>query len=485
MVTLIVGGAPLKLVIGQKCYRIPLAILAAMGLHGCATMLPATVIADAAIDVPQSWRSNSTPITPNAAQYWRDLNDPLLTEFVTLAIANNLDIAQSAARLEQARQAVRSTQAGRVPQVSGSGGVRREVGDFANDALQFNSGIDASWEADLFGQISNSVSASRSDLAAAGYSLADVQRLVVGNVALQTISARAIAVQLGIARSTLANQEENLQIAKWRQQAGLVSSLDVEQARGQRAQTAASIPALESDLAATANAISTLIGEPPGRVLDLLEGSDHIPAPPETLGLGVPAEVLRRRPDVRAAEYALLSDTARIDVARAQLLPLVRLTGSLNSSGSGIDNLFDLVTGNVFASVSQLIFDGGRTRAQIGTAQAQADASLAGWRQTILRALEDVESSSVSLTTARQRLVLLEDARGAAENAAILARSQYQAGLIDFQIVLTSESQLLSARNSVATAEAQRASAFVRLTQALGGGWTPNDLTNTEEGAPQ
>ena len=451
-------------------------------LGGCTTVLSTGGVPDPGVPVPAAWIADSGPIESDVAQYWQRLNDPLLSEFVALAITNNLDIAQSAARLAQAREAVTSARASGLPQISGNAGVRRDIGDLSSDTLFFNAGVDASWEADLFGQISGSVAASRADLAAAGYSLADIQRVVVANVALQTISARATAVQLAIARDTLANQDENLQIAKWRRQAGLVSSLDVEQALGQRAQTAASIPAFESDLVAAANAISTLIGETPGRVLGLLRGTAPIPVPPEELGLGVPAEVLRRRPDVRAAEYTLLSDMARIDVARAQLLPLVRLTGTLGSSSRGIGNLFDIITGNIFASVGQLIFDGDRTRAQLNSAEFQADASLAAWRLAILRALEDVETSSVALSTSRERLALLEEARDATQNATLLARSQYQAGLIDFQILLTSESQLLSARNSVAAAAAQRASAFIRLTQALGGGWTSNEPMNTEEG---
>ncbi len=144
-------------------------------------------------------------------------------------------------------------------------------------------------------------------------------------------------------------------------QAGLVSSLDVEQARTQRAQTAATIPQLEGNLTATANAISTLIGEPPGRVLELLQGSDFMPAPPAMDAFEAPAEVLRRRPDVRGAEAALVGSMARIEGARAQLLPLVRLGGSIGTSSLGINNLFDVITGGLFGTVSQLIFDGGRT----------------------------------------------------------------------------------------------------------------------------
>lgn len=458
-----------RAVFAKRCF---IGTASALALGGCATGLTNVEPTVSGIEVPQSWATETVPIETNIDQYWQLLGDPLLSEFVDQAVRKNLDIAQAAGRLEQARAGLKGAQARRLPQLSASGGARRDVGDFANTDILLSGGLDASWEADLFGQISNSVTASRADLAAAGYSLGDVQRLVIGNVALSTIAARSTAVQLAIARDSLANQNENLQIARWRNQAGLVSSLDVEQARVQQAQTAASIPALESELAATANAISTLIGEPPGRVLSLLQAEAGIPTPPATVGFSAPAEVLRRRPDVRGAESALLANSARINIARAQLLPMVRLTGNLGTSSRGISNLFDVITGNLFASIGQLIFDGGQTRSQIDNAQATAQISLAAWQQTILRALEDVESSAADLDASRARVAILAQAQEAAGNAAILARSQYQAGLIDFQFLLTSENQLLSARNALAAAQAQRASAFVRLTQALGGGWT-------------
>ena len=369
-----------------------------------------------------------------------------------------------------------AARAGLLPSISGTGGLRRDFGDFADDDFNVTIGADADWEVDLFGRIGASVDAARADLAAAGYSLADVQRLIVGNVASSTISARSIAQQIAIARDTLANQDDNLQIARWRLQAGLVSSLDVEQARVQRAQTAASIPALQADLAATANTISTLIGEPPGRVLALLTPPAAIPDPPRDFGFAVPAAIIQRRPDVRAAEAFLTADLARIGVARAALLPALRLNGTIGTGGLGIGSVFDIITGNLFAGLSQLIYDGGRTRAQIASAEAQAEISLAAYRGAILQVLEEVETAQVDFATARERRLILEEAREAAENAAILARSQYQAGLVDFQVLLTAENQLLSARQSLVTADAQRALAFVRLTQALGGGWSPDEF---------
>ena len=448
--------------------------LAVLALAGCAR--PGFAPPEAGLAIPADWaESDPAPASLDLTAYWRMLDDQLLTEFVEAAMANNLDIAQSAARLDQARAQLRGARAGYFPQLSASGQASRDIGDQARDEVFFTAGLDASWEADLFGRIGADVTASEADLAAAGYSLADLKRLIAGQVALSTISARATALQLAIARDTLAYQDENLQIARWRVEAGLVSSLDVEQARGQRAQTAATIPLLESNLAATANAISTLIGEPPGRVLAALQGSDFVPEPPELAGFEAPAEVLRRRPDVRGAEASLLASTARIDGARAQLLPLVRLGGTIGSSSLGIDGLFDIITGSLFGTVSQLIFDGGRTAAQIDSAEAAARGSLAAWRQSILGALEEVETAAVDLDKSEERVAIFGEALEAANNSAILARSQYQAGLTDFRNLLTSENQLLSARNAQVGARADRASAFVRLTQALGGGWSPED----------
>ena len=233
---------------------------------------------------------------------------------------------------------------------------------------------------------------------------------------------------------------------------------------------------MRADQAAT---ISTLIGETPGRVLLVLQDDTPVPRPPALAGLNAPADILRRRPDIRAAEAVLLSDTARIGVTRAQLYPQLRLTGSVGTTGIATA-LFDLITGTVTAGINQLLFDGGRTQSQIRAAEAMADGSLAAWRKSILTALEEVESTIAARRAADARLVEFTEALDAANNAAILARSQYQVGLTDFQTLLTAESQLLSARNSLISVEADRATAFVRLTQALGGGWNA-DLPATEQ----
>lgn len=446
-------------------------VLALAMLTGCVSVAEPQSLEPSPL-VPEQWSvAESGSLDPAIASYWTQLGDPLVSEYAERAIANNRDLAAAAARVAQARAGVNAARAGYLPQVNADGGVQRDVGDFASDDVRFSIDGTARWEIDLFGRIGYDVAANRQQLNAAGFALADLQRLIVGQVVQTTVSARALAVQLRIARETLAVQDDNLQIADWRLQAGLTSSLDVEQARAQRAQTAATIPALERDLAASANTISTLIGEAPGPVRIALADSAAIPLPPAGPGYPSPAEVLRNRPDVRRAEANVLVDGARAGLARAQLLPLVQLTGTLGTSAGGGVDPFDIISGGIIGSLRQLIFDGGRTRAQIRGAEAQVEVSAATWEQTILLALEDVETATVALQAARRRVELFAQAQEASENAAILARSQYQAGLIDFQTLLVAEDRLLATRNAQAASEAERANAFVRLTQALGGGW--------------
>ena len=262
-----------------------------------------------------------------------------------------------------------------------------------------------------------------------------------------------------------------MQIARWRLQAGLVTSLDVEQARGQWAETAGSIPTLERELATNAHMLSRLVGEAPGRVRGEFNAPRAVPTAPDVFAIDLPASMLRRRPDVRLAESQLAADMARLGIARTQFLPTLSLSGNIGTSALGLTNLFKAITGSLVGSLGQMIFDAGRTRAQVQSAEAVVKGSLAGWELAILTALEEVESSNAGLRAARERKAFSRISLEAAQNTAILARSQYQAGLIDFQRLLTAESALLSSRNGLIANQAEEAAAFIRLTQALGGGW--------------
>lgn len=437
--------------------------------------------------VPADWSQSEGIDNPvETARYWARLQDPLIDDYVERALQENREIATAQARVAQSRAALRGARAGYRPRVDANVGADRQFGTSASGDVFGSAGANLSWELDLFGRIGFDVAASSAELRAQGASLADVQRLIVGQVARQTIFARGLSRQIEIARSALSVQRENVQIALWRQQAGLVSSRDVEQAKVQAARTSAAIPQLEGQLAATANSVSVLIAQPPGRVLDQLKVGGVIPEPPSGSSLEAPAVVLANRPDVRQAEEILMADLARVGIARSQTRPLVRFGASIGSTGPGIGSLFDIVTGSLVGSLTQLIFDGGRAKADIAGAQARAEASLAIWEQTILTALEDVETASTLMRTTRSQIADLAAAEDAARSAALLAREEYRAGLVDFEALLIAENQLLDAGTALAQAKASHASAFVNLTQALGGGWGGDRLefamnTDTKE----
>jgi NodT family efflux transporter outer membrane factor (OMF) lipoprotein len=262
-----------------------------------------------------------------------------------------------------------------------------------------------------------------------------------------------------------------VQIAGWRAQAGLVSSLDVAQARAQREQTAATIPTLETSFVQAASAMGALIGQAPGDVATRLAEPRAVPEADRVLGVDLPLAVLARRPDVRAAERDLAAATARIGVAKAALYPALRLTGSLGGNGTSIGDISRFSTGSIIGALSAPIFDGGVIRGRIEQARGAADEALANYRKTVLTALGDVENAMAALANTREREVSLSLAVDQSRAALLYAQSQYRAGLVDFQVLLDAERTLLTSQDGLATARGDRATALVQLYKALGGGW--------------
>jgi multidrug efflux system outer membrane protein len=444
-------------------------------MSGCATSGPDYHAPTAAqLKVPDAYFGAApSPSAEELATWWRQLGDPQLDSIVDRALAGNLDLVVAATRLRQAREAAVQARAARVPTIGASAGVRQDIDPGGSSDTSFSGGADAAWEADLFGGISRSIEAARAEEQGAAFDLGAVRVAMLGEVVTNYIQARLAQQQLAIARDTLAIADENLEIAGWRLRAGLVSSLDVEQARGARAQTAASIPNLERSFAAAAYRLSVLTGQPPAGLMAELEQIKPIPIPPDQVAVGIPADTLRQRPDVRSAERTLAGQTARIGVAAAQLKPALRLTGNIGASALSIGGLVDAIAGSLFAGLTQTLFDGGRLRSQVRAQRAAAEGALATYRQTVLTALEDVENGLVALKAAKERRVQFAVALQAASNQAILARSEYRAGLTDFQTLLEAERALLSARDGQIASQADQALAIVQLYRALGGGWEP------------
>jgi NodT family efflux transporter outer membrane factor (OMF) lipoprotein len=433
------------------------------------------------LGVPQAYTSGpGAPLSEaELASWWVRFNDRTLDAVVEQAIAANLDITQAEARLRQAREATAQAQSDLLPSLSAAGGAGRNTTSRGRDTNSFSLGLDAGWQVDLFGGIRRSVEAARADEAATGYDLASVRIAIIAETVSNYIQLRQSQEELSITHDTLGYQRDNYDIARWRVQAGLSSSLDQEEARTQLAQTEALVPAIESNIRSALNRIAVLTAQAPGAATASLEPTAPIPTPPAGVAAGFPADTLRQRPDVRAAERGLAGATARVGVAEAQLLPSLALTGSLGTAALTTGGLFDVITGSLFAGISQVLFDGGARAAQVRSQEAAVDGAFAAYRQTVLLSLEDVENALTAISTADRRAEQYAVAYDAANNSAILARLQYQSGLIDFQTLRTTETALLVARNNLVDTQAGRSLAVVQLYNALGGGWQTTDINGS------
>jgi outer membrane protein, multidrug efflux system len=405
--------------------------------------------------------------------WWGDFHDPLLSQLVQQALQANTSVRSAQAALQQARALRDVKVANALPGVTLSGSARRNQTEFAGGSNSFSAGLDASWELDVFGAVRSGVNASEADTLASQASLRDVQVSIAAEVALAYIQLRGQQAQLAIARNSLASQSETLQLTDWRAQAGLVTSLEVEQAKAATAQTSAQIPALTASIAKTRHSLAVLTGQRPLELDLLLSASQPVPKAADLSTTAIPADTLRQRADVRAAEHRIQAALSRVDAADAARYPGFNLGGSLSLSALTLAGLSNGATlaGSLLGSLSVPLFDAGAGKSQVLAQQAALEQARAAYQNTVLTALKEVEDALVALQADRQRLLFLQQAATAADNAALLAQNRYSSGLIDFQTVLQTQRTLLSAQDSVAGLQADLSSDHVRLIKALGGGW--------------
>ncbi len=455
-----------------------LVVVAILPLSGCATRamdvrgsLPGT-------DVPDTYQNQAEGETSavELAVWWSSFGDPTLSDLIDRALAANTSITIAKARLHAARAALRAERGTLWPSISAGAShidpFKVSSGSGGDDFFQ--AGVDAAWEAELFGGRRHSIEAITADTAAVEADLEDVRRSTSAEVAFNYIDARGLQQRLMVARDNLANQDDTLALARWRVQAGLVSGLDVQQAITLRAQTAASIPVLEQSLDAALNRVAVLVGEVPGAVTGLLDQPSPIPAVPAVIAPGLPASLMQRRPDLIAAEQVLAAEVARVGVARAQLYPTLRLSGALSGNGNTLSEVGDGLVGQLVGSVTAPIFQGGRLRARVAQQQAQVDAAVARYRGTLLLALEEAENALYALDRTAARLTELEIAESAARSSVELAQLRYTSGLSDFQALLSAQRSLLGISDSNVAARVSHVSAAIALFKALGGGWSFN-----------
>ncbi len=445
----------------RRCGAVTVAL--SLLLTGCASWF--TPDSEPASAVPTA---NVTPIA-----WWQDFHDPLLADLIQQALHANPNIASAQAAWRQARALRDVKLASTRPQVTVSGTVQRSTSDNASPSINFSSGLDASWELDVFGAKQSAVANSEADVAAAAANLRDVQLSMTAEVALAYIQLRGLQAQLALAQNNLASQTETLQITQWRAQAGLITALEVAQAQTAVSQTAAQLPALQNSLATSRHSLAVLTGQRPTELDHTLATVAPIPLVANSVAEVIPANSLRQRADVRAAEARITAALAAVDAAQAARKPSFRLGGSLGLTAltlAGLGNGAALAT-QVLGSVSIPVLDGGAAQAQVRVQQAALEQTRAAYQNTMLTALKEVEDALITLHHDRLRLDHLQQAAAAAQHAALLAQNRYSSGLIDFQTVLQTQRTLLSAQDSHANQQAQLSNDHVRLIKAMGGGW--------------
>ncbi|MEY2634033.1 MAG: hypothetical protein RIR00_2687 [Pseudomonadota bacterium] len=467
------------------------AVLLSLLLGGCGVLQLGPDYSAPVLNLPARWQAWWSPAPeaagrplPDAAAlagWWRQWPDPLLAELIEAALAANLDLQQAVARLRQARAARNQSASALYPSLSASLGATRSrnagtLGAPVASHTLYDAGFDASWELDVFGGNRRALEAAEADLASREALLGQSRVSLIAEVALNYVDLRQYQRRLEIGRDNLQSQDETLQLTAWRQQAGLARSSDVEQARSNREQTRASLPDLQLAAQAAANRLAVLLGQPPGSLQTRLQTYRPLPALPAAFASGIPADLLRQRPDLVAAERTLAAETARIGQKQAQRFPALNLSAALGWQAYSASLLGDAASRNhaLGGSLASSLFDAGRLKNAVAAQDAVAEQARLAYEQSVLTALEEVENALYSHALARERLDARRAAAVAAGNAALLSRQLYESGLTDFQRLLDSERSRLSNEDSQAIAEATLVSSLIKLYKALGGGWDNN-----------
>lgn len=455
-----------------------ISIVAALSMLSACSAVPTAPPPAQAVAIPAAWSTALAPEQSGAhaaalADWWGRFGDPVLAALVRQAMRANDSIGSAQSALRQARALRDGAAAPLLPGVSYRATAQREQAD-SGARRAYGVGLDAAWEADLFGANRYGLRAAEANAQAALATLGSVQVSIAAEVALAYIQLRGGEARLAIARDNLASQLETLQITGWRVQAGLLTSLEGEQARAASEQTQAQIPALEASIAQLRHALAVLCGQPPAALAAQLAGAQPIPQPRDDLVLSLPLDTLRQRPDVAAAEHQVGAAVARVGQADAARFPGLRLSGSVGLDAMRLGALGNAALArSVLASLSGPLFDGGSARAQLRAQQAGLDQARLAYRAAVLAALKEVEDALSALGGDRTRLEHLRNAAEAAANADLLARQRYAGGLVDFQTVLDVQRSLLSLQDAVAATSADLSADHVRLYKALGGGWQP------------
>lgn len=458
---------------------IALATLAA-ALTGCAVgpnyVQPATPVAPQFAGATQGLYSG----TDVQGNFWTQFSDPTLDRLIDQALAANHDLRIALGNLMEARAQRHEAQFDLAPTVTASGGYTKQrfpaVDSPTGEPLTqrfYDAGFDAFWELDFFGGVRRNIEARSAQVQGAEAGLRDAQVSVTAEVARTYFELRGEQARFAVAWRNVENQRATLQLTQARLEAGRSTELDTARAQAQLSATLSTLGPLEAAIARSIHRLGVLTGQQPDALRELLTPTRELPELPQLTAVGDPAALLRRRPDVRVAERELAASTALVGVAIADLFPKVTFTGNFSYAaaepgqlGSSASRGYTIAPGITWAA-----FDLGRVRAEVAGSRAHADVALAGYEQTVLRALEETENALITHARTRDSLSDAAAAAAASQTAARIARTRYEGGMVDFLDVLDAERTQLADEDRLAQSRTDAATSLVAVYKALGGGW--------------
>ncbi|HTB63085.1 MAG TPA: efflux transporter outer membrane subunit [Opitutales bacterium] len=467
----------------------PLAFAGVLVLAGC------TVGPDfhpPVVKTPANWLNTDQTTSPAAeskassaaltvVDWWSMFGDDTLTRLVHDAADQNLTLMQADARIRSARSAIAAIDAGLLPSVSATGSYSygsgpTYIGDEPREApphTSWHSGLSAVWNLDIFGATRRAAEAATANLEVSVESRHDTLVTLLADVGIDYISLRSQQELLRIANLNLVDEQSTLKITQDRWQAGLASKLDYENAKSAADSTNAQIPSLQASINTQIYALALLLGRDPGALIKDLDTPAPLPKTPTQVPIGLPADLLRRRPDIRAAEAQIHADTATIGATISQYYPQFSLTGSFGFQGVSIGQMSQWAS-QVWSwgpSINWPIFEGGQISAQVEEAKATLQSDIFAYHNTVLTALNQVETSLVDFDADQQRSVALRAVVDDNQQAYNLSKDLYTQGTAEFINVLSAELSLASSENQLEQSEASVATDLVTLFKSLGGGW--------------
>jgi multidrug efflux system outer membrane protein len=419
-------------------------------------------------------------------QWWRVFHDPQLDRLIQQATVANFDLRIAKSRVREARAQAGVARSALLPSANANGDYSRQrLSEHAPNGLQargagqsleqnfFDAGFDMNWELDVFGGNRRALEAAKADVGATEESRRGVLLTVIGDVGHNYLDLRGLQKQLVVARDNLQLQEQTLTLTRDRSRAGLANELDTARAEAQTANTRSLVPLLEQDIQRSIHRLSILIGKQPGELQGELSSPAPIPVATPSIPVGLPSDLIRRRPDIRQAEREVASTTARIGVATADLFPRFFLTGAAGLQSLNASDFFN--AGSRFWSIGPSmrwpIFSGGRIRQNIKVQDARQEQSLIRYEQVVLTSLEEVENALVACAKEEEHHQALIQSEAANRRAVELADQRYRSGLVDFLNVLETQRSLLAVQDDLTRSERTTDQNLVRLYKALGGGW--------------